>query len=84
MLTQAATTMPRVFITALGGLAMLPVLIGAFRAAFAGGGGAGAGALGPLVSFVVTVSGITLFNIGAPFWGVVFGYLVHVGLDRRV
>jgi benzoate membrane transport protein len=80
MLTQAATTMPRVFITALGGLAMLPVLIGAFRSAFADGGGK---ALGPLVSFVVTVSGITLFNVGAPFWGVVFGYLVHVGLDRR-
>ena len=79
MLTQAATTMPRVFITALGGLAMLPVLIGAFRAAFSGG----VGALGPLVSFVVTVSGVTLFNVGAPFWGVVFGYLVHVGLDRR-
>ena len=79
LLTQAATTMPRVFITALGGLAMLPVLIGAFRAAFSGGGGA----LGPLVSFVVTVSGITLFNVGAPFWGVAFGYAVHVGLDRR-
>jgi len=79
-LTQAATTMPRVFITALGGLAMLPVLIGAFRAAFSG---PGAGGLGPLVSFVVTVSGISLFNVGSPFWGVVFGYLVHVGLDRR-
>jgi len=69
-----------VFITALGGLAMLPVLIGAFRAAFSG---PGAGGLGPLVSFVVTVSGISLFNVGSPFWGVVFGYLVHVGLDRR-
>ena len=79
LLTQAATTMPRVFITALGGLAMLPVLIGAFRTAFS----RGAGALGPLVSFVVTVSGVTLFNVGAPFWGVVFGYMVHVGLDRR-
>ena len=79
LLTQAAITMPRVFITALGGLAMLPVLIGAFRTAFSGG----AGALGPLVSFVVTVSGVTLFNVGAPFWGVVFGYMVHVGLDRR-
>jgi benzoate membrane transport protein len=55
------------------------VLIGAFRTAFSGG----AGALGPLVSFVVTVSGVTLFNVGAPFWGVVFGYMVHVGLDRR-
>jgi benzoate membrane transport protein len=79
LLTQAATTMPRVFITALGGLAMLPVLIGAFRAAFSGE----VGALGPLVSFVVTVSGVTLFNVGAPFWGIVFGYMVHLGLDRR-
>jgi benzoate membrane transport protein len=55
------------------------VLIGAFRAAFSGE----VGALGPLVSFVVTVSGVTLFNVGAPFWGIVFGYMVHLGLDRR-
>jgi benzoate membrane transport protein len=81
LLTQVATTMPRVFITALGGLAMLPVLINAFRAAF--GASAAPGALGQLVSFVVTLSGITLFNIGAPFWGIVFGFAVHVGLDRR-
>jgi hypothetical protein len=37
LLTQIATTMPRVFITALGGLAMLPVLINAFGAGAAPG-----------------------------------------------
>ena len=83
LLTQVATTMPRVFITALGGLAMLPVLINAFRAAFGGGADGGKPGLGPLVSFVVTLSEITLFNIGAPFWGIVFGFAVHLGLDRR-
>lgn len=83
LVTQAATTMPRVFITALGGLAMLPVLINAFRAAFGNARGGGTAALGPLVSFIVTVSGITLFNVGAPFWGLVFGFAVHVGLDRQ-
>lgn len=80
--TQAATTMPRTFITVLGGLAMLPVLISAFRTAFAESTGPASSALGPLIAFVVTVSGITLFNIGAPFWGLVFGYAVHLLFDR--
>lgn len=65
-----ALALPPVFIGVLGGLAMLAVLQNAFVQAFSG-----RFALGALISFTVTFSGITLFHIGAPFWGLVFGYL---------
>ena len=55
---------PPAFLATLGGLAMLKVLQSSFVAAF----GARV-TLGALVTFVVTVSGMTAFNIGAPFWG---------------
>ena len=69
--TGLGLVLPVVFINLLGGLAMLAVLQGAFTTAFGG-----AHALGALVSFLVTLSGVALFNVGAPFWGLVFGYIV--------
>ena len=48
---------------------MLKVLQIAFASAFQGRFG-----LGALITFLVTVSGISVLNIGAPFWGLVFGY----------
>jgi benzoate membrane transport protein len=63
---------PKEFIMVLGGLAMLRVLQGAFVASF----GAGKFTLGALVSLLVTVADIALFNIGAAFWGLVAGYAV--------
>ncbi len=79
-----AAGLPPAFVAVLGGLAMLPVLNGAFASAFAAAAGRGAaGALGPLVAFVVTVSGIAPLNIGAPFWGLVFGSAVWFLIDRR-
>lgn len=38
--------------------------------------------LGSLVTFVVTMSGISLFNIHPAFWGLVFGYAVSRILER--
>jgi len=70
--------LPVVFINLLGGLAMLAVLQGAFTTAFGG-----AHALGALVSFLVTLSNVALFNVGAPFWGLVFGYIVTLILRHR-
>jgi benzoate membrane transport protein len=29
--------------------------------------------LGALTAFLVTLSGVSIFHIGAPFWGLVFG-----------
>ncbi|GAB3993270.1 benzoate/H(+) symporter BenE family transporter [Nocardioides marmoraquaticus] len=68
---------PAAFVAALGGLAMLRALEGAFVAAFSG-----ARPTGALVCFVVTVSGLEVANIGAAFWGLVAGLLVTRLLDR--
>ncbi len=75
--TRLALGLPPAFIAVLGGLAMLRVLQNAFMGAFAGRFAAGA-----LVTFVVTVSDVTLFNIGAPFWGIVFGYAASRLLEQ--
>ena len=71
LMTWLALKLPAAFIAVLGGLAVLKVLEGAFVAAFSG-----RHATGALVTLLVTVSGITLFNIGAPFWGLVFGVAI--------
>jgi benzoate membrane transport protein len=39
-------------------------------------------ALGALVAFLVTVADIPVLNIGAPFWGLVFGYAASRLLER--
>ena len=44
--------------------------------------GAGKFTLGALVSLLVTVADIALFNIGAAFWGLVAGYVVARLLER--
>jgi benzoate membrane transport protein len=61
---------PKSYIMVLGGLAMLRVLQGAFVASFGGG----KFTLGALISLLVTVSDISLLNIGAAFWGLVAGF----------
>ncbi len=75
--TAIASGLPPAFIAVLGGLAMLPVLNSSFSSAFAG-----KAPMGALVAFLVTVSGVQMFNIGAAFWGLVFGYAVTMALER--
>lgn len=60
--------MPAAFIAVLAGLALLKALGGAFAGAFSG-----TATTAPLLTFLVTVSGIDLLNLGAPFWGLVTG-----------
>jgi len=76
-LTQLMLAAPSEFVLALGGIAMLRALQQAFVTAFAG-----AFTLGALVTFVVTISGLSLFNIHAAFWGLVIGYTVSRLLER--
>ena len=76
--TGLGLVLPAVFINLLGGLAMLGVLQGAFTTAFGG-----PHALGAVVSFLVTLSGVAILNVGAPFWGLAFGYAVTLLLRRR-
>ena len=69
---------PPAFIAALGGLAMLRVLQTAFGVAFGG-----KFSLGALVTFLVTVADVPIFNIGAAFWGLVIGFGISWLLERK-
>lgn len=68
---------PKSFITTLAGLAMLRVLQGAFKAAFAA-----KFSLGALLAFLVTVSDQSWLNVGAAFWGLIVGLVISLLLER--
>jgi benzoate membrane transport protein len=68
---------PKAFIAALAGLAMLRVLQTAFTISFKD-----RFTLGALVTFLVTVADVAIFNIGAAFWGLVFGFAASWLLER--
>ncbi len=69
--------LPPAFIAVLSGLALLPVLQKAFVTAFSG-----KFQLSSLITLLVTVSGITIWNIGSPFWGLVVGLIIALLLER--
>lgn len=77
VVTRLMLAAPPAFIATLAGLAMLRVLQSAFAVAFQG-----RFALGALATFLVTVAGIPIFNIGAPFWALIAGALVSLVLER--
>lgn len=77
--TRLLLATPPAFIAALGGLAMLRVLHTAFSVSFGGG----KFTLGALVTFLVTVADVPIFNIGAAFWGLVFGFGISWLLERK-
>src|SRR5260221_7612376 len=78
VLTRLRLGTPEAFIAALAGLAMLRVLQSAFAVSFRD-----RFALGALVSFLVTVADIPVFNVGAPFWGLGFGSPASRLLERE-
>lgn len=69
--------MPPALIVTVAGLALIAPLTGALTAAMGGEGDR----LPAVVTFVVTASGISLFGIGAAFWGLAAGLAV-AGLAR--
>ncbi len=77
-LARLSVAAPRALIASLAGLAMLKILQTAFDAAFKG-----PFQFGALISFLVTVASVPILNIGAPFWGLVFGYLAARVFDDR-
>jgi benzoate membrane transport protein len=77
LVTRLMLSTPPAFIATLAGLAMLRVLQNAFAITFQG-----RFPLGALVTFLVTVAGIPIFNIGAPFWALIAGTLVSLLLER--
>src|SRR6516164_2179267 len=75
--TQLLLLAPKSLVTVLAGLAMLRVLQTAFITAFKE-----RFSLGALVAFLVTVADVSLLNVGAAFWGLVFGIAVSWLLER--
>jgi benzoate membrane transport protein len=76
--TRLMLATPPAFIGALAGLAMLRVLQTSFNVSFRA-----RFTLGALVTFLVTVADVPIFNVGAPFWGLVIGYAVSRLLERK-
>lgn len=76
--TRLLLNAPKAFIATLAGLAMLRILQAAFATSFRD-----RFTLGALVSFLVTVADLGMFNIGAAFWGLVAGFAVSWVLERR-
>ena len=77
LMAWVAFKLPEAYIAVLGGLAVYKVLESAFKVAFTGHH-----TMGALATLVITVSNISLFNIGAPFWGLVCGGIVSYLLDK--
>ncbi len=78
LFTRLMLGSPKAFIATIAGLAMLRVLQTAFNVSFRD-----RFTLGALVAFIVTVANVPVFNIGAPFWGLVFGFAVSWLMERR-
>jgi benzoate membrane transport protein len=77
LFTHLMLATPGAFIATLGGLAMLRVLQASFVAAFSS-----RFTFGALITFVVTVAGVTILNVGSAFWGLVAGLVVSWLLER--
>ncbi|MBU6187736.1 MAG: benzoate/H(+) symporter BenE family transporter [Betaproteobacteria bacterium] len=75
--TRLLLATPPAFIAALAGLAMLRVLQTAFQISFRE-----RFSLGALIAFLVTVANQPIAGIGAPFWGLVFGFAGAWLLER--
>ena len=77
LVTQVLLATPLAFVATLAGLALLRILQGAFQTAFQK-----QFSLGTLVAFLVTLGGMPILGIGAPFWGLVFGVAASLILER--
>jgi benzoate membrane transport protein len=78
MATALSQILPGSLVDLLAGLALLEVLGSSFAAAF--------GAkfrFGAIFTFLITISGVRLLNIGAPFWGLVGGAVISLLLERE-
>ncbi|MGB9804715.1 benzoate/H(+) symporter BenE family transporter, partial [Desulfofundulus sp.] len=75
---ESAKLAPKEFMQVVAGLAMFEVFISAFEGAFSQKFRKGA-----MVAFFVAASNISLLNIGAPFWAIIFGVLVSLVTERE-
>ena len=78
LFTKLMLATPPAFISTLAGLALLRVLQSSFVISFSGNF-----SLGALVCFIITMADQSIFNIGAPFWGLFFGLAISWLLERQ-
>lgn len=71
------TVLPPELITALAGLAMLGVLLSAFKGAFA----TNRYRLGALVALIIGISGASIFGVSTPFWALLGGLVTSLVLE---
>jgi benzoate membrane transport protein len=71
--TGLFSTLPPLLLAVLAGLALLPVIGSSTHEALADSEYRDAG----LVTLLVTISGVSAWNLGAPFWGLIAGVAVH-------
>lgn len=74
VIVPAILAMPPEIIAVVAGLALIPPLIGALVSAF----DMPATRFAAAATFAVTASGVAAFGIGAAFWGLLAGLLVHL------
>jgi benzoate membrane transport protein len=78
LFTKLMLATPPAFISTLAGLALLRILQTSFVISFTGNF-----SLGALVCFLITMADQSILNIGAPFWGLVFGLAISWLLERH-
>ena len=69
-----------VLIEAVAGLALIPAL----GASFMGATQSEPGRMPAMLTFLVTASGLSMFGIGAAFWGLLIGWAVHAVMNPRM
>ena len=72
-------TVPSPLVSVVAGLAMIGVLIQSFEQAFV----TGRFRVGAFFALVIAMSGITLFQISAPFWALIGGVLVSLIIEPK-
>ncbi|WP_281285047.1 benzoate/H(+) symporter BenE family transporter [Nocardioides albertanoniae] len=73
------SALPPTLIAAVAGLAMIGVLISAFRGAFGGA----TFQTGAFTALVIAMSGVTILNISAPLWALLGGVLVSLAIESK-
>ncbi|MBM9465016.1 benzoate/H(+) symporter BenE family transporter [Aeromicrobium sp. YIM 150415] len=73
------TVLPPELIATVAGLAMIGVLVRSFQESFS----ASRFQLGAFFALIIAMSGITVFNISAPFWSLIGGVLASLLLEPK-
>ncbi len=75
---RLALMIPTTLISLLCGLALFRILLDSLHVAFKG-----KFLFGAMASFLITVSNVTILNIGAAFWGLVVGCIISLVMEPQ-